>query len=247
VGEYTVKRVADSPREWSSKQGGTFLSYTVDLEDSEGKLEAGVEWNRKPESRAPEVGDRIAGTVEPGKFSERFRMDYEATKELTGGGSTSSSGGQDYGRRNGGAKSPDQQASIQRQVALKILAPTINSGGLTEQVKATVVEIETFINAASGAGGGADTGTNRAPAPTQAPTHQELHGLLEKAGLNSNASRVVADYALTHMSAEEQDAALEMLGNESRAKAAVQRLSEKAEKHFGSPLPSDNPDDSIPF
>lgn len=96
---YTVKRVDDSPREWTSKQGGTFLSYTVDLEDIEGKVQAGIEWNRKPESRAPEVGDRIAGNIEPGKFSERFKMDYEATKELTGGGGSS-----DY-RSGGEAKS----------------------------------------------------------------------------------------------------------------------------------------------
>jgi hypothetical protein len=108
-------------------------------------------------------------------------------------------------------------------------------------------EFEADVNAAAQkAASGAETSPPEPPAPSQA-THQELHGLLEKAGMNSNASRVVTDYALTNMSAEEQDAALSMLANPDRAAAAVKRLSEKAEAHYGSPLPAGDADSEIPF
>lgn len=243
MGAYTIKSVGE-PKPWSN-DFGSFLSYPVDLQGDgdDGRVALGVEWSRKSDSKPPQAGDRIVGDITESQYGSKIKVDYDATKELKGGGRPSGGGEHSFSR--GGAKSPDQQASIQRQVALKILAPTINSDGLTENVKATVEEIEDFINAASGG-----EATRAEPVPASSPpqaTHQELHGLLEKAGLNSNASRVVTDYALTNMSAEEQDAALSMLGNPDRASAAVKRLSEKAEAHYGSPLPSENPDDEIPF
>jgi hypothetical protein len=87
---FTVKSVGTEPREWSA-HGSTFLAYKVDLEDGSGKLARAVEWNRKPESRAPQEGEQIAGHLEEGKYSEKFKLDFEATKELNQGGTGSQS------------------------------------------------------------------------------------------------------------------------------------------------------------
>lgn len=82
---FTVKSVGPDPREWSSQHGGTFLSYKVDLAEPDGKVAKGVEWNKKPESQAPQVSEEVVGHLEEGKFGPKFKIDYEATKELSQG------------------------------------------------------------------------------------------------------------------------------------------------------------------
>jgi hypothetical protein len=262
VSAYTVKRVADSPREWSSKQGGTFLSYTVDLEGEGGKVEAGVEWNRKPESRAPEVGDRIAGTIEPGKFSERFKMDYEATKELSGGGSTGSSGGADYGRRGGGGgKSPDQQASIVRQhsqeMAIRVLAaigspPELDTGALKTNLK----DWTDFFAADAGAAQAANrTGGSSSPQPSVPPqasdtqgVHELLTELFVKAGEAEPIATLLTGWVIETQAVEKQDKALAALREPESAAVVVKWAREGYEAKHG-PLPgvSTDIDDGIPF
>jgi hypothetical protein len=90
VTTFTVASVAPEPREWSA-HGSTFLSYKADLQYPDGKLAKGIEWNKKSESQPPVVGEEVVGHLEEGKYGEKFKIDYEATKELGGGGSGSQS------------------------------------------------------------------------------------------------------------------------------------------------------------
>ena len=222
---------------WSSDDGKISLTFFETVFDRNGS-DFTANWGKK--EGEPTVGESLEGEFYQKDGKWRFR---KASKPQGGG---SGSGGSFNARPS---KSPDQQASIERQVALKVLAPRICKEGLTDDVRSLVQELERFIGeAAGGAGGGGGLASPSTPAPSQTPaTHEEFHGLLEKAGVNSNAARVVTDYALTNMSAEEQDAALGMLADENRAKAAVKRLSEKAEAHYGSSLPGADRDEAVPF
>lgn len=231
MSSYTIKSVGD-PKPWSNDYG-SFLSYPVDLEDETGKKHLGVEWSRKAESQAPQVEDRIAGTIEAGKFGDKLKVDFEATKELKGGTGSSGGSGNGGGGFRGGGKSADVEASIHRQVALKILAPTINDEGLSDGVKATVREIETFI-AASGAGAGVSPGANDGAAnatpasPQNDGTHQRLTELLEAGGVNSAASTLITNWALSDgLTEAEQDAALAALLDDAKRPRAVERLQER--------------------
>lgn len=238
---YTVKRVADSPREWSSKQGGTFLSYTVDLEDeAAGRVEAGVEWNRKPESKAPQVGDRIAGTIEPGKFSERFKMDYEATKELGSGGPRSGSSGGGNFKSGGG----DKDASIARQVALKVCAPRICSDGLTSDVRSLVEEVEKFIAQASAV---PPSSPRPALESDQQGVHELLYTLLEKAGEAGPIATLLTDWIVSTQEVAKQDEALAALRDDKRRAKCVAWARAGYEKAHGAlPIVSDDGSE-IPF
>lgn len=256
TGEFTVKAARNAGTK-PNPHGGEFVKWYVDLLDSAGQLvknQAGevkdAYWQRKPDADVTE-GDVVYGTVSEGEYGLRFKMEKRPDGSGPGGGEFSGS--------RGGGKSPDQQASIVRQhsqeMAIRWFTATTpgRSAATLDELRPVIDWFAEDANAAQTASGdqqhqraGEDNVSPAAP-PQTPPTHQELHGLLEKAGLNSNASRVVTDYALTNMSAEEQDAALSMLGNPDRASAAVKRLSEKAEAHYGSPLPSDDPGDDIPF
>lgn len=120
---YTVHSVGD-PREWSSQKfGGRFLAYPVDLKDESGHLHMGVEWSRKVESDAPKVGDQIAGDIQNGQHGDKFKMDYEATKELggsSGGGSPRPSGGSKREWKPESQFDPEKTARITRSHAQKV-------------------------------------------------------------------------------------------------------------------------------
>jgi hypothetical protein len=81
---YEVKAVGD-PREWKNDYG-VFLAYPVDLTDSEGKVLAGIEWSRKKDSKPPQAGDRVVADIQAGPHGEKLKVDFDATKELGGGG-----------------------------------------------------------------------------------------------------------------------------------------------------------------
>ncbi len=76
---YEIKHVA-GPKEWSGKYG-PMLSYTLDL-DHDGVVERAVELARKPESRAPEIGELVALDLEDGPYGTKAKLDFERTKEL---------------------------------------------------------------------------------------------------------------------------------------------------------------------
>jgi hypothetical protein len=240
VGETVSVKSFKPGNDWTSEDGKIALTFYECVFDRAGS-EFTATWNKKQGTGDPPIGEPIEGEFtekKPGDW--RFR---KASKPQGGGGEF----------KGGGGKSPDQQASIVRQhsqeMSLRALEIFTTAEWREDDLKAAIIKWTDFFAAdaeAAQAASGAETSPPEPPAPSQA-THQELHGLLEKAGMNSNASRVVTDYVITNMSAEEQDAALSMLANPDRATAAVKRLSEKAEAHYGSPLPSGDADSEIPF
>lgn len=118
---FEVKSVGESPREWSG-HGKTFLSYKVDLVADDGILERAVEWNKVADSQAPRQGEHVAGEIEEGKFGPKFKIDYEASKELNQGGSqtrsqpsSEASSGSKGGWQPESERDPERAARILRQ------------------------------------------------------------------------------------------------------------------------------------
>jgi hypothetical protein len=114
--------------------GGQLQAYYVDFEGA-----ADVYWQRKA-GNTPNVGEAYFGTIEDGQYGPRFkqmqkedgeftpRPEGKFTAEVTSGGGN------------------NREASIHRQVALKILAPAIiEAGGLNVSLKDSCKEIEAFI------------------------------------------------------------------------------------------------------
>jgi hypothetical protein len=128
-------------------------------------------------------------------------------------------------------------------VRLSAIAPPENLtfSELKAQVKALTDWFEADANQAAKGGGGEATtpqaSHSSAPAPSQngQQIHERIAVLLEAAGVNDQAARTISDFALTEMTAEEQDAAIGMLENESRRAAAVKRLTERTEAANGEP------------
>jgi len=77
---YEVKHVS-GPKEWQGSHG-PMLSYKLDL-DNNGVLERQVELNRKPESRAPAVGELLALDLEETNYGTKAKLDFDRTKELS--------------------------------------------------------------------------------------------------------------------------------------------------------------------
>jgi hypothetical protein len=157
---YEVKSVGAEPREWSSTHGGSFLSYKVDLAEDGGAVAMGIEWTKKPESQPPSVGERVVGHLEPGKFSEKFKIDYEATKELGGGASREAQTGT-AGSRNGGGKrdwkpeserDPERSARILRQHSQEMALRAACSAGYfqgeitTEKLRDDLIPLVDFFD-----------------------------------------------------------------------------------------------------
>ena len=76
---YEVKHVS-GPKEWQGSHG-PMLSYKLDL-DNNGVLERQVELNRKPESRAPAVGELLALDLQETAYGTKAKLDFDRTKEL---------------------------------------------------------------------------------------------------------------------------------------------------------------------
>jgi hypothetical protein len=213
-----------------------------------------VDLNQKPSTPAPTQGQEILGHLEDGKYRPRLKRDQAGTTTTSGGAASYSRGG----------KSPDQQRSIVRQHSQEMALRWIAIGGPPavpdDEAAIKVLRywtdfFEADANSAQAAseGGGSDAQQEASrSSPPSSPqngqqTHERLAVLLEAAGVNDVAARTIADHAMTEMSAEEQDAAVEMLENETRRGAAVKRLSERTVKATGQPLPRPTADDEIPF
>ena len=274
--QFTIERVGE-PREWSSKRGGKFLSYPLDLKDANGHLHMGVESNRKLKGDGshsePKLGDVVMGDIGPDRNgNDKLTLDYDAMKEMGGGREVSSSGSSDY-RRNG--KSPDQQASIVRQhsqqVALEFLTGTgaLASGKsvppvdhLNLVVKPVIDWFEADANNASKTASGPEDGGGplktanlpTASGPSQPPddTHQSLSHFLEAAGENSVAANLIANW---HLSADPVDGAL----SETEMDAALSALQDDSKRERAAQrlreryvkangeVPEAEPVDDIPF
>ena len=57
---FTIEAVAPESRKWSSKHGGEFLSYTVNVSGGDAFQGEAVELTRKPDSPAPTLGEVLA-------------------------------------------------------------------------------------------------------------------------------------------------------------------------------------------
>lgn len=79
--EYTIKAIASKAKDWES-QYGKFKSYLVQLE---GNGEP-VQINKKAESEAPQVGDKVFGKIEEVEFGDRTLQKFKAGKKPYGGG-----------------------------------------------------------------------------------------------------------------------------------------------------------------
>lgn len=274
---YTIETVGE-PREWSSeKHGGRFFAYPLDLKDSDGFQHSGVEWSRKHDSRAPQTGERIAGTISNGQHGDKIKVDYDATKELNGGTQGGSSGG-----RSGSSKTrewkpeseydPEKTARIGRSHAQEMAIRALTAMGIFEsksadQLEATIkswidffqADVDAAAKAARSAGGGTGDGPASGSAALCTPpsvqsgneareVHERLTSLLEEAGVNDRAAQVITDYALDQMTSEEQDAAITQLQNENMRQGAVNRLRERVESFSGQWLPGAGTEtDDIPF
>lgn len=109
------------------------------------------------------------------------------------------------------------------------------------------------ISAEAAGGAEPQMGEGSAPAERQAirqSNARERGEMLERllaAHLTPAAINLVVTYALSEMTDTEISAAIERLETEAMAVAAVKRLVERTEAHHGAPLPSQEPEDDIPF
>lgn len=136
---FEVKSVGSEPKQWSG-QYGPMVSYKLDLESGEGlerRIDTGVELNRKPESRAPTVGEKLVGHLEAGKYAQRLKIDFEATKELGGSSGAKHGGGSSKPWQPESQRDPERSARILRQhsqsAALEYAAQTLALKGLVPE------------------------------------------------------------------------------------------------------------------
>lgn len=267
---YTVSGVHDR-KEWSGNFG-PMVTYVLDVTDETGHKAMDVELNRKPESREPEEGERFVGHLESGKFGEKLKIDFEATKELNRGGGhreASTSNTSKPASSKGDVDWDAKEARIMRQAVLKIIAPMIHAkGDLTLDLKRVCEEIEDFIVAApsrpldqkasQGAGAGTGEGgsprpfsdpVRKAPPPEEAPkdTHWWLSNLLEQGGASSHAAGILANFALEELSPENLKKCEALLSNLDSQVDGRERLEKSYVKAHG-PLPTrEELDEDIPF
>lgn len=104
---FEVVAVDPNFREWSPKANPerVFHAYRIRLDGGGEVTEA--DWSRKPSSDPPKVGDRVAGSLEPGQYRPKFKFDAEGTRNARL---------QDRAELfQGGESRDDRQASIIRQ------------------------------------------------------------------------------------------------------------------------------------
>lgn len=212
--------------EWTGRYGD-MVTYRLAVNGGQE-----VDLNQKPETAAPAIGDEIWGHLEDGKYRPKLKKDQKQDASSSGGGKD------------------DLGPVIHRQVALKILSERICTEGLTPGVKHLAEQIEQFIGEAGAANPG--MGQNGAAAPNEAgrmTDAADLHGLLEKAGLDSSEASHVVAYALQEMTPTDQDQAIEKLRDESSRQFTADWLKSKTEAALGNPIPTGagSGDDDIPF
>jgi hypothetical protein len=267
---FTVKSVGTEPREWSSQHGGTFLSYKVDLEYPDGKVAMGVEWNKKPESQAPREGEQVAGHLEEGRWSEKFKIDYEATKEL---GQSSPSRGASGGGPKGKAWQPESQRDPERAArilrqhsqscaieAIKLLDKVglyeregpLGPDLLKQEVGIWTDFFDQDVNAAGQISARSETAPTTDSAPGSPSADEDIEMALDTAGLvYAPARAAVANYMALELTPADLLRACNQLINTADLETqamTLRAMRQRAENWTGQPLPSEpDPDDSIPF
>lgn len=257
-----------APREWASeKYGSRYNAYPLSLKDSEGKVHLAVEWSRKLDSKAPTIGDKIAGDIQGGQHGNKLKVDYDATKELhggsTGGGDTrSSTTTRPYQPES--QRDPERSARILRQHSqdmslryYELLGEKADLGQIfatADQFDRDVIAVGQHQQAAQGAGsvGGTPSSLPSAPpreaspAPAQAPV--ELEELLEGAGFTPAQTTVVGRYIEDKFDPSQRASAEASLKDPERVRWAKQKLTEGTEHWSGEPLPTTTvEDEDVPF
>jgi len=171
--------------------GGQFQKFYVDFEGS-----MDTYWRRSAGDE-PEVGKTYYGTITEGNYGPMFKKEKKPDGH-SGGSSERSTGGTSSGR--------DLDASIARQVALKILAPRLNAEGLDGEklpsVEHEAERIERFILAAGqkasqGAGAGSTGGGSPTPSSGHATSAPPPGEALDFSGARKeepNATQDLDDY-----------------------------------------------------
>lgn len=241
---YEIKRIIGEPRPWNSQKGGPMLAYKIDAE-ADGKMAMGIEWSRKQTSRPPEVGEELVAHTEPGPFEgapERLKVNYAATKELSGG-STYQGGGPRGSKGTWQPESerdPERSARILRQhsqeMALRFFAIQSGEGAVSnpdmqwkpEDVFKLANSFDADVNKAGqaakeGASAPASrsdaavpTAVNRTPSPSQPVMIdlQECAEALDTAGLTSGVAQAkVAEYMAFQLAPERCVKAIRNLTN----------------------------------
>jgi hypothetical protein len=257
--------------DWTSDDGKIKLTFYECVFDRNGQ-DFTATWNKKQGTGDPPVGESIEGEFyekKPGDW--RFR---KASRPQGGGASSGTSSTTSFsGKRDWQPESqrdPERSARILRQHSQEMAVRVLTAMGSFESNSPTQIETwirnwadyfdqdvnEAGLKAVQGAGsralGGVQAESGPAPAqPSADPqgTSERLYSLLEAAGLNSVAARVVTDYALSEMTPQEQDAAIDRLGKPDHQAGALKRLRERTEQFHGEPLPEEVPydDDENPF
>lgn len=265
---YEIVSVGD-PREWGSEKYQTrYNAYPLDLKDPTGKVHLAVEWSRKLDSKAPTVGDKIAGDIQGGQHGNKLKVDYDATKELHGGssgggGTWSSTTTRTYQPES--QRDPERSARILRQHSQDMALRCYELLGVKDvdlnQIFATADQFDGDViaageKAAQGAGsvGGTPSSPPSAPreaspAPAQAPVDPVgLEELLEGAGFTPAQTTVVGRYIEDKFDPGQRASAEASLKDPERVQWAVQKLTEGAEHWSGEPLPTTTvEDESVPF
>jgi hypothetical protein len=197
VSEQVILKSFGSPTDWTSTDGKIALTFYDCVFDRNG-ADFEANWGKKQGTGEPTVGESLEGEFFQKDGKWRFRKASKPQGDSSDYHSSSKSNG----------KSPDQTAAINRAVALKILAPTINADGLTDSVKATVADIEAFMATASGAETENERGAPLSPSPSQTPDVQgiseRLSSLLEAAGENGLAATLLTNFAVETLSESKQ-------------------------------------------
>lgn len=269
---YEVKSVSDEPRAWTSSHGGNFFSYTVDLE-CDGVKEMGVEWNKKDTSPAPTVGESVAGHIEEGKYGDKFKIDYEATKELGGNRGSSETSTAAGGNSKGGwqpesERDPERAARILRQhsqsAALSYLATVKGDfkfwaeGELSTTFLDNALKplIDWFDADVLGQTAKQAVGTEKSESAVPpfssassqpADEHQWFCKLLETAGLGFGSASKLATFILEKLSPEQIKKADNGLSDLDTMAKTLGQLESVFRQTTGEVLVDEDPDSDLPF
>jgi hypothetical protein len=86
VTQFSVDHVDMPPKQWNNKDGHPMVTYKMRLSEPGQPGQVQAEWNRKPDSPAPQVGQMLDGNLEDGQYGKKFKP---ATQSFGGGGGKS--------------------------------------------------------------------------------------------------------------------------------------------------------------
>ncbi len=251
--QVTVRSFA-AGKPWSSSDGKINLTFFETVFDRSGS-DFTANWGKK--AGEPKVGESIEGEFFQKNGEWRFRI---ASKPQGGG----SSG--DGSKRTWQPESqydPERTARITRSHSQKMAVRALTAMGTFESKSADQLynTLQSWIDwfeqdvakagqkAVQGAGDrdGSPPSGNPAPGQPSASDERDLHQLLETSGVNSAAARVIANYVDSEFSPEQRGTAIDRLSDPNQQAVTTGKLKTLAEKFFGEPLPTDDPDEDVPF